>query len=182
MEQIFTPWRHAYITAGSAADSGCFFCHAAGHPDDPDGLVVHRGRHHLVMLNLHPYASGHLMVVPLEHLASPQEGAPEAAAELWPLGLRGLAFFVLVLAAILIGCRLEGNLYQVTAGQPLTILATLASVGMGFAYFLLRYFFHYQGNIMGAGYEYGTAFLLTAGLMNLLLVLDAWDIVRGKKE
>jgi hypothetical protein len=35
---------------------------------------------------------------------------------------------------------------------------------------------------MGAGYEYGTAFLLTAGLMNLLLVLDVWDIVRGKKE
>ena len=96
--------------------------------------------------------------------------------------LRGLAFFVLVLAAILIGCRLEGNLYQVVSGQPLTILATLASMGMGFAYFLLRYFFHYQGNIIGAGYEYGTAFLLTAGLMNLLLVLDAWDIVRGKKE
>lgn len=95
---------------------------------------------------------------------------------------RGLAFFVLVVAAILIGCRLEGNLYQVVGGQPLTILATLASMGMGFAYFLLRYFFHYQGNIIGAGYEYGTAFLLTAGLMNLLLVLDAWDIVRGKKE
>ena len=35
---------------------------------------------------------------------------------------------------------------------------------------------------MAAGYEYGTAFLLTAGLMNLLLVLDAWDIARGKKE
>lgn len=95
---------------------------------------------------------------------------------------RGLAFFVLVVAAILIGCRLEGNLYQVVADQPLTRLATLASMGMGFAYFLLRYFFHYQGNIIGAGYEYGTAFLLTAGLMNLLLVLDAWDIVRGKKE
>ena len=96
--------------------------------------------------------------------------------------LRGLAFFALVIASMLIGCRLEGNLYQVTAGQPLTILATLASMGMGFPYFLLRYALHYQGNIMGAGYEYGTAFLLTAGLMNLLLVLDAWDIVRGKKE
>ena len=96
--------------------------------------------------------------------------------------LRGLAFLVLVLVSILVGCRLEGNLYQVVPGQPLTILATLASMGMGFPYFLLRYAFHYQGNIMGAGYEYGTAFLLTGGLMNLLLVLDAWDIVRGKKE
>jgi hypothetical protein len=96
--------------------------------------------------------------------------------------LRGLAFFVLVIVSMLIGCRLEGNLYQVVPGQPLTILATLGSMGMGFPYFLLRYWLHYQGNIMGAGYEYGTAFLLTAGLMNLLLILDAWDIVRGKKE
>ena len=96
--------------------------------------------------------------------------------------LRGLAFFALVVAAVLIGSRLEGNLYQVVPGQPLTLLATFASMGMGFLYFLLRYALHYQGNIMGAGYEYGTAFLLTGGLMNLLLVLDAWDIVRGKKE
>jgi hypothetical protein len=96
--------------------------------------------------------------------------------------LRGLAFFVLVIVSMLVGCRLEGNLYQVVPGQPLTVLATLGSMGMGFPYFLLRYALHYKGNIMGAGYEYGTAFLLTAGLMNLLLVLDAWDIVRGKKE
>jgi len=96
--------------------------------------------------------------------------------------LRGLAFFVLVMVSIFIGCRLEGNLYKVVPGQPLSVLATLGSMGMGFPYFLLRYGIHYQGNIMGAGYEYGTAFLLTAGLMNLLLTLDAWDIVRGKKE
>ena len=96
--------------------------------------------------------------------------------------LRGLAFFVLVITSLLIGCRLEGNLYQVVPGQPLTILATLGSMGMGFPYFLLRYGLHYQGNVRGAGYEYGTAFLLTAGLMNLLLVLDAWDISRGRKE
>lgn len=96
--------------------------------------------------------------------------------------LRGLAFFALVVAAVLIGSRLEGNLYQSVPGQPLTLLATFASMGMGFIYFVLRYALHYQGNIAGAGYEYGTAFLLTGGLMNLLLVLDAWDIVRGKKE
>jgi hypothetical protein len=96
--------------------------------------------------------------------------------------LRGIVFFALVVASILIGCQLEGNLYKVDPSQPLTLLATFASMGMGFIYFLLRYALHYQGNIMGAGYEYGTAFLLTAGLMNLLLVLDAWDIVRGKKE
>jgi hypothetical protein len=96
--------------------------------------------------------------------------------------LRGLLFFVLVIASLLIGCQLDGNLYRVVPGQPLTILATLGSMGMGFPYFLLRYGLHYEGDVRGASYEYGTAFLLTAGLMNLLLVLDAWDIVRGKKE
>ncbi len=96
--------------------------------------------------------------------------------------LRGLAFFLLVVTAVVVGSHLEGNLYTVVRGQPLTILATFASMGMGFLYFLYHFAFHYQGNIMGAGYEYGTAFLLTGGLMNLLLVLDAWDIVRGKKE
>lgn len=96
--------------------------------------------------------------------------------------LRGLAFFVLIMVSVFVGCQLEGNLYKAVPGQPLSALATLGSMGMGFPYFLLRYGLHYQGNIMGAGYEYGTAFLLTAGLMNLLLTLDAWDIVRGKKE
>ncbi|HEY2294313.1 MAG TPA: HIT domain-containing protein [Thermoanaerobaculia bacterium] len=88
MEQLFTPWRHAYITANPAAGSGCFFCDAGRHPDDPGGLVVHCGRHHLVMLNLHPYSNGHLMVAPLEHHASPQESSPEARAEFWPLVLK----------------------------------------------------------------------------------------------
>ncbi|HEV8580041.1 MAG TPA: DUF6677 family protein [Thermoanaerobaculia bacterium] len=96
--------------------------------------------------------------------------------------LRGLAFFVLIIVSLLVGCRLDGNLYTPVPGQPLTYLATLGSMGMGFPYFLLRYGIHYRGNIRGAGYEYGTAFLLTAGLMNWLLVLDAFDIIRGKKE
>ena len=95
---------------------------------------------------------------------------------------RGIAFFVVVIASVLIGCWLLGNLYTPVPGQPLTLLATLGAMGMGFPYFLLRYALHYQGEIMGASYEYGTAFLLTAGLMNWLLVLDAFDIVRGKKE
>ena len=55
-------------------------------------------------------------------------------------------------------------------------------MGMGLPYFLLRYLAGYTGEVIAPGYEYGTAFLLTAGLMNLLLVLDAWDIARGKKE
>lgn len=95
---------------------------------------------------------------------------------------RGVTFFLLVLAAVVTGFLLMGNLYRVLPDQPLTILATLGSMGMGAPYFFLRFYLGYQGDLTSVGFEYGTAFLLTAGLMNLLLVLDAWDIARGRKE
>jgi hypothetical protein len=95
---------------------------------------------------------------------------------------RGAIFLLLVLSAVLTGYLLSGNLYRILADQPLTILATLGSMGMGAPYFLLRYFLGYQGDLTSVGYEYGTAFLLTAGLMNLLLVMDVWDIARGRKD
>ncbi len=88
METLFAPWRYAYITSQKPPDDGCFFCAAGRRPEDPDGLVVHVARHHLVMLNLHPYANGHIMVAPLDHLSSPQESGEEARREFWPLVLR----------------------------------------------------------------------------------------------
>lgn len=91
---------------------------------------------------------------------------------------KGIVFLLVSLAAVVIGCQLEGNLYRVTAGQPLTLLGTLASLGAGLPYLALRFVFHYQGEVMARGYEYGTAFLVTAGLMNWLVVLDVWDRVR----
>ncbi len=67
------------------------------------------------------------------------------------------------------------------AGQPLSILATLGAMGMGAPYFLLRWGLGYSGSPEAAGFEYGAVFLLSAGLMNLLLVLDVWDIASGRK-
>ena len=90
MDTLFTPWRYSYITQ-KPPDDECFFCAAARDPnalDTPDGLVVAKAGHHLVMLNLHPYSSGHLMVAPLSHLASPQEQDEAAQAEFWPLVLK----------------------------------------------------------------------------------------------
>lgn len=95
---------------------------------------------------------------------------------------RGLVFLVIIMACLWLGCSLHGNLYQPLRGQPLTVLAAGGAHGVGLPYFVLRYGLDYAGDIVGAGYEYGTAFLLTAGLMNWLLMLDAWDISRGKKE
>lgn len=99
------------------------------------------------------------------------------------LGRRGraLAFFVIALLALAVGTQLGGNLYRVEPGRPLSILGTFACLGAGLPYLLLRFVLFYSGDIVARGYEYGTAFLLTAGLMNWLLVLDSWDIAIGRK-
>jgi ATP adenylyltransferase len=117
MQNLFTPWRQAYITQQRPDSPDCFLCAAARRPEDPDGLVVATSRHHLVMLNLHPYTSGHLMVAPLAHLASPQDSSAEARDELWPLVLR--AQRVLAAAYAPHGFNLGMNLGQPAgAGVP----------------------------------------------------------------
>jgi hypothetical protein len=95
---------------------------------------------------------------------------------------RAAVFAAVLLVAVLSGTALDGNLYRVVPGQPLTTLFTLGAMGLGAPYFLLRFAFGYHGVPEAAGYEYGSAFLLSAGLMNLLLVLDIWDLATGRKD
>jgi hypothetical protein len=95
---------------------------------------------------------------------------------------RAFGFVVALLVAFGLGLQLQGNLYRPTAGQPLSYLATLGAMGIGAPYFVARYGAEYQGRPEAQGFEYGTIFLLSAGLMNLLLVLDVWDIARGRRE
>lgn len=93
---------------------------------------------------------------------------------------RAMVFAVVILTMFFLGLALEGRLYVVEAGKPLSILATAASMGAGTPYFLARIFGPW-GNPASLTYEYGTAFGLTAGLMNLLVILDTFDISRGRK-
>ena len=95
---------------------------------------------------------------------------------------RAIAFAAIVLVSLATGVALDGNLYRVVPGQPLSFFATLGCMGMGMPYFLARWAFGYTGDLEGPGYEYGSAFILTAGLMNLLLILDSLDIARGMKS
>ena len=106
-------------------------------------------------------------------------GAGHAYLGRWP---RAGAFLALVLAALAIGCQLEGRLPWTFSGSPLSVLATLGCLGSGAPVLFLRLVLGYEGTVEASGYEYGSAFILTAGLMNLLLMLDAWDIATGRKE
>jgi ATP adenylyltransferase len=83
MDYLWTPWRYTYITTVDKAE-GCVFCDAAKRPDAEAG-IVYRGRHCFVILNAFPYTSGHVMVVPYQHLDQLRNLAPEAAVEMMML-------------------------------------------------------------------------------------------------
>ena len=94
-----------------------------------------------------------------------------------------IAFAAIVTLTFLAGLSFQGRLYTVEAGQPLTILATFAVCGTGLLNIAARLFSENPtGMILSVTYEYGCAYLLTAGLMNLLLVLDAYDLATGRKR
>lgn len=99
------------------------------------------------------------------------------------LGRRGRAsaFFVIVSFLFVAGLAIGGRLYTPQEGNLLTLLATLGSMGTGTLYLIARGLGPF-GDVASMTYEYGSAFTLTAGLMNLLLVLDAFDIAEGRKD
>jgi ATP adenylyltransferase len=81
-ERLWAPWRLQYIQSGGSDE--CIFC-AKPKGDDTENLIVHRGEHAYALLNLYPYANGHLMVAPYLHLGSTAEFTAEERAEMWEL-------------------------------------------------------------------------------------------------
>jgi ATP adenylyltransferase len=67
MDYLWTPWRYVYVSGVDKAE-GCIFCQLLNRGDDPKTLIVHRGRFNFIILNAFPYTSGHVMVVPYEHV------------------------------------------------------------------------------------------------------------------
>jgi len=70
--RLWTPWRMTYV-GGAAREPGCVFCNRLEGDDDVGSLIVHRSRHAFVILNLYPYNTGHLMVVPNAHVQDPSQ-------------------------------------------------------------------------------------------------------------
>src|SRR5258708_38050527 len=69
MDHRWSPWRYQYVQRAHAAE-GCIFCQKAESRNDAEDLVVFRGKHNYILLNLYPYTAGHMMVVPYEHVAT----------------------------------------------------------------------------------------------------------------
>jgi ATP adenylyltransferase len=69
MDHLWSPWRYKYIASADKTDE-CVFCRINREQKDAENFVVHRARLNFIVLNLFPYTSGHLMIVPYEHKAS----------------------------------------------------------------------------------------------------------------
>lgn len=69
MKRLYSPWRSAYIATFKHVKKStrCLFCRIAKEKKDEKNLVVWRGKHCYLVLNLYPYNSGHLMIVPYKH-------------------------------------------------------------------------------------------------------------------
>lgn len=80
-----------------------------------------------------------------------------------------------------VGLWLNGRLFPFELSQPLVALAALASLGNGLPYFVAAILGLGKGVVTAASYEYGNTFVIVGGLLNMLVVLDAYDIALGRK-
>jgi ATP adenylyltransferase len=90
MDVLWSPWRYAYIKSDktdSAADNGgCVFCGILNNSkSDKENFILHRGEFNFIILNIYPYISGHLMVVPYTHLADLDKAEKKVTDELMDL-------------------------------------------------------------------------------------------------
>lgn len=119
----------------------------------------------------------------------------------------GLVFLLSIILLFFWGLSLGAKIYHYEAQQPLTFFAMIAQLGMGLPYFIIRYLISYYGNMQageipaessvyhflenfrfGNGntesltFEYGNTFVIVAGLLNFLVILDAYDAAVGRKK
>ncbi|HUA18195.1 MAG TPA: HIT domain-containing protein [Bryobacteraceae bacterium] len=81
MDHLWSPWRYQYVQKTKTGD-GCVFCQVAASGDDQDNLLVYRGEQNFVMLNLYPYTTGHVMVVPYQHVDTLEDAARDTLQEM----------------------------------------------------------------------------------------------------
>jgi ATP adenylyltransferase len=84
MDILWSPWRYAYIKSDSpTSSSGCVFCDIlANGLSDEENFILTRGEYNFVILNIYPYTSGHLMVVPFEHVGFLENASSSSTAEM----------------------------------------------------------------------------------------------------
>jgi len=95
--------------------------------------------------------------------------------------MRGALLMVSIVAMFVLGLAMQGRIYKPNGGDILDILGFVGDVGAGGLYILTRANDWGQGAIAHATADYGTKFIIVAGLLNFIAVADAYHIAIGKK-
>ncbi len=106
-------------------------------------------------------------------------GAGHLVQKRW---VRGLLLMACITAMYLLGLAMSGHVYQPNSGEVLDILGFVGDVGAGGLYIVSRALDYGQGMIQHATADYGTKFIIVAGLLNFISAVDAYHIAIGKKK
>jgi hypothetical protein len=96
--------------------------------------------------------------------------------------IRGLLLMLCVVAMFVLGVLMEGKVYGLNGGDLLDMLGFVGDLGAGSLYFVTLMADWGKGAIQLASADYGTKFIIVAGLLNVISAVDAYDIAIGKKE
>lgn len=96
--------------------------------------------------------------------------------------IRGLLLFVSIVTMFLLGLAMQGHIYKANGGDILDMLGFVGDVGSGALYVLTLANDWGQGAIALATADYGTKFMIVAGLLNFIAIADAYHIAIGKKK
>jgi len=96
--------------------------------------------------------------------------------------IRGGLLFISIVALFLLGLAMQGRIYKANGGDILDILGFIGDVGAGAMYLLALANDWGQGAIAFATADYGTKFMIVAGLLNFIAIADAYHIAIGKKK
>src|SRR5436305_532855 len=96
--------------------------------------------------------------------------------------IRGALLFISVVSLFLLGLAMQGRIYKANGGDILEILGFVGDVGAGALYILTLANDWGQGAIAFATADFGTKFMIVAGLLNFIAVADAYHIAIGKKR
>jgi|ERR1700745_310764 hypothetical protein len=96
--------------------------------------------------------------------------------------IRGLLLFVSIVTLFVLGLAMQGRIYKANGGDILDILGFIGDVGAGGLYLISLALEWGQGAIAFATADYGTKFMIVAGLLNFIAIADAYHIAIGKKQ
>ena len=96
--------------------------------------------------------------------------------------IRGLLLLAAVAGLFILGLAMQGKVYKSNTGDLLDILGFIGDLGAGGFYFLARAFDWGGTAITSANADYGTKYIVVAGLLNIMAAVDAYHIAIGKKQ